>query len=454
MPTLVCDNYRVEHMEKHNRHIDELITKYLDKSLTREECAELRRYLAEDKKHLAYFAEIRDLWLYNTALWQPVISTRPALEKLKKRIRKYTSLVKIRRTVYYASQIAAVIAIAFIFHTVKESNAYSATTHTVLTSTHKSEVTLPDGTIVWLNNNTKLIYPEVFSLTERSVYLEGEAYFKVTKNKARPFVVKSQGQEIKVLGTSFNVRNRPNEDLAETTLISGAVPSTLEAIYALLEGGTDWLAPDENKTSIVWGGQEMKNSPEEPFLGLTEYTLSGNEISAAAAKAVISTDHEQPSWGAMYWQYYDDVKNVTSASVEDLALSRQIVVRQQGVQSATYVPLNRVTLKTGDRIAIRLTISVGRDMQFVCLTDSRAACFEPTEQLSGYKCRERICYYEEVKNTETRFYFDFLPKGTYVISYELDVDRPGEYTQGLSTIQCLYAPQIIARTPAQTIIIK
>lgn len=150
MPTLVCDNYRVEHMERHNRHIDELITKYLDKSLTREECAELRRYLAEDKKHLAYFAEIRDLWLYNTALWQPVISTRSALEKLKKRIRKYTSLVKIRRTVYYASQIAAVIAIAFIFHTVKESNDYSATTHTVLTSTHKSEVTLPDGTIVCL----------------------------------------------------------------------------------------------------------------------------------------------------------------------------------------------------------------------------------------------------------------------------------------------------------------
>lgn len=223
MPTLVCDNYRVEHMEKHNRHIDELITKYLDKSLTREECAELRRYLAEDKKHLAYFAEIRDLWLYNTALWQPIISTRSALEKLKKRIRKYTSLVKIRRTVYYASQIAAVIAITFIFHTVKESNAYSATTHTVLTSTHKSEVTLPDGTIVWLNNNTKLIYPEAFSSTERSVYLEGEAYFKVTKNKARPFVVKSQGQVIKVLGTSFNVRNRPNEDLAETTLISGAV---------------------------------------------------------------------------------------------------------------------------------------------------------------------------------------------------------------------------------------
>lgn len=189
-------------------------------------------------------------------------------------------------------------------------------------------------------------------------------------------------------------------------------------------------------------------------MGLTEYTLSGNEISAAAAKAVISTDHEQPSWGAMYWQYYDDVKNVTSASVEDLALSRQIVVRQQGAQSATYVPINRVTLKTGDRIAIRLTISVGRDMQFVCLTDSRAACFEPTEQLSGYKCRERICYYEEVKIPKPGSISTSYRKEPMLSPMRTDVDRPGEYTQGLSTIQCLYAPQIIARTPAQTIIIK
>ena len=143
-------------------------------------------------------------------------------------------------------------------------------------------------------------------------------------------------------------------------------------------------------------------------------------------------------------------KRVVVFNIHDLGEQ----LKPAGLLVITDTMLNRVTLKTGDRIAIRLTISVGRDMQFVCLTDSRAACFEPTEQLSGYKCRERICYYEEVKNTETRFYFDFLPKGTYVISYELDVDRPGEYTQGLSTIQCLYAPQIIARTPAQTIIIK
>lgn len=230
-----------------------------------------------------------------------------------------------------------------------------------------------------------------------------------------------------------------------------SVPSTLEAIYALLYGGTDWLAADSTQPVIVWGGREMKYSPEEPFLGLTEYSLPGSQVTAADATAVISTDHRQPSWGALYWQYYDDVKNVEAASVNELALDRQILVRQP---SGTYVPINTVALKPGDRVAVRLTLTVGQDMQFVCLTDNRAACLEPVDQLSGYTYRERIGYYQEVKNTETRFYFDFLPKGTYVISYELNVDRPGEYTQGLSTIQCLYAPQIIARTPAQTIIVK
>ncbi len=230
-----------------------------------------------------------------------------------------------------------------------------------------------------------------------------------------------------------------------------SVPSTLEAIYALLYGGTDWLAADTLQPVIVWGGKEMKYNPAEPFVGLTDYTLSGNQVTAADARAVISTNHAQPSWGALYWQYYDDVKNVSAAAVNELDIDRQIFVRQP---SGTYVPLNEVALKTGDRVAIRFTITVGQDMQFVCLTDSRAACFEPADQLSGYTCRERICYYQEMKNTETRFYFDFLPKGTYVIAYELNVDRPGVYTQGLSTIQCLYAPQMIARMPAQAIIVK
>ncbi len=233
-----------------------------------------------------------------------------------------------------------------------------------------------------------------------------------------------------------------------------SVPSTLDAIYALTVGGSDWLAADNTTTSITWGGKEMEATPEEPFLGLTEYALAGKEITPTYAEATITTDHPQPSWGAIYWQYYDNVKNVSAAQGNDLALSRQIYVRQQSAEGTIYVPLHTTSIKPGDRVSVRLTISVGQDMQFVCLTDGRAACLEPADQLSEYECHEHICYYKEVGNDATRFYFEFLPKGTYVITHELNVDRPGEYMQGLSTIQCLYAPQIIARAAAQAIIVK
>ncbi len=233
-----------------------------------------------------------------------------------------------------------------------------------------------------------------------------------------------------------------------------SVPSTLDAISILLRQGTNWLAADTTPSSISWGGKPLDVNPDDAFTGISEYTLNSSEVTVDHAQAVITTDHAHPSWGAIYWQYYDDVKNVEAASVNELTLHRQLFVRRQANDSATYVPLNTTSIKPGDRVAVRLTITAGQDMQFVCLTDNRAACFEPVKQLSGYKYRERIGYYEEIKNTETRFYFESLPKGTYVITYELNVDRPGEYTQGLSTIQCLYAPQMIARASAQTVIVK
>ncbi len=211
-------------MEKHDPHIDHLITKYLDKSITQEESAELRQFLAKNKANLSYFVEMRDLWLYSSAIWQPVVSTKTALLSLLKKIKQAVTRSKIQRAIYYTTQIAAIIIIGVILYTIVNADSPAInSTHTVLTAAHKSRVTLPDGSIVWLNSDSKLVYPEVFSPTERVVSLEGEGFFDVVKNRARPFIVKSHGQEIKVLGTSFNVRNRANSDYAETTLVSGLI---------------------------------------------------------------------------------------------------------------------------------------------------------------------------------------------------------------------------------------
>lgn len=84
-------------------------------------------------------------------------------------------------------------------------------------------ITLADGTQVWLNSCSKLVYPVDFSDTIREVYLEGEAFFDVTKNKEKPFIVKTKDYSIKVLGTAFNVMNYSDEDYSHTTLARGKI---------------------------------------------------------------------------------------------------------------------------------------------------------------------------------------------------------------------------------------
>lgn len=85
------------------------------------------------------------------------------------------------------------------------------------------QVTLPDGSKVWLNAASTLKYPMQFSNAQREVSLEGEAYFEVTKNAHKPFIVKSNHQQVEVLGTVFNINSYTDRGYVETTLLEGSV---------------------------------------------------------------------------------------------------------------------------------------------------------------------------------------------------------------------------------------
>lgn len=85
------------------------------------------------------------------------------------------------------------------------------------------QVVLADGTKVWLNADSKLRFPPDFTKTRREVSLVGEAYFEVAKNRAQPFIIKTAGQEVQVLGTSFNVTAYPDAVSEQTTLVEGKV---------------------------------------------------------------------------------------------------------------------------------------------------------------------------------------------------------------------------------------
>lgn len=91
----------------------------------------------------------------------------------------------------------------------------------------KSKIQLPDGTMVWLNADSKVIYDENFRGDFREVHLEGEAFFDVVKDKDRPFIIHTKTIDVKVLGTAFNVRSYQNEDNTETALFRGSVEITL-----------------------------------------------------------------------------------------------------------------------------------------------------------------------------------------------------------------------------------
>lgn len=234
----------------------------------------------------------------------------------------------------------------------------------------------------------------------------------------------------------------------------GSVPSTIDAIDAILNTGDYMLSSSKNPVKITWGKTVLKPEVIDGFTGYEKYVRQGSEITPNLAKVEISVDQEQPSWGALYRQYFADFTQIQNKAVKGFSIDKQFFVEQMSGKEKIYEPLNKVTLKGGNKVNIRLVIRTDRDLEFVHVKDQRPACFEPVDQLSHYECKDGVCYYQETKDAVTNLYFDFLPKGTYVISYDVWVDRPGSYHNGISTIQCLYAPQWVANTKGRMIIVK
>lgn len=234
----------------------------------------------------------------------------------------------------------------------------------------------------------------------------------------------------------------------------GSVPSTIDAIDAILNTGSYMLSSSENPVKITWGKSVLKPEVTDGFTGYERYVRQGAGITPDLVRVEISVDQEQPSWGALYRQYFADFTQVRNKAVSGLSIDKQFYVEQVSGKDKVYVPLNKVTLKSGDKVNIRLVIKTDRDLEFVHVKDQRPACFEPVDQLSHYECKSGVCYYQETKDAVTNLYFDFLPKGTYVVSYDVWVDRPGNYHNGISTIQCLYAPQWVANTRGRMIIVR
>ena len=113
-------------------------------------------------------------------------------------------------------------------------------------------------------------------------------------------------------------------------------------------------------------------------------------------------------------------------------------------------------LHVGDRLRIRFDLTTDRNLEYLQLADMRAASVEPVSTAAGYSYnwRDDIGYYSAPGNTRNVFYIDRLSKGSYVIEYEVNVQKPGRFTVGNAVMQCLYSPAFRATTTSATITVE
>lgn len=225
---------------------------------------------------------------------------------------------------------------------------------------------------------------------------------------------------------------------------------TINAISALLGTGSNWFTAKEKTPFIKVGNETVNTKNAELGTGYMKTSWNKTEITPDMATVTIDKEDNQPAYGALYWQYYEDIDKVAKNKT-GLHIEKQLLKEQNN--SLVTIEKNH-PLQVGDKVVVRLTVRTDKDIDFVRLKDMRAPCFEPIETLSQTKWKDGTIYYQETRDASTNFYFDRLKKGTYVLEYNVYVNRRGSYSNGISTIESMYAPEFKSHTEGITVIVE
>jgi uncharacterized protein YfaS (alpha-2-macroglobulin family) len=227
--------------------------------------------------------------------------------------------------------------------------------------------------------------------------------------------------------------------------------ATADACYALLMGGTDWL--DQDRTVTIQLGEKQVELKGDAGTGYFSKIFDAPFIDTSMGHIKVSMSSSRsggsPAWGAVYWQYFDQLDQITVAegAKAPLRVEKRLFVQRNTDRGPVLdtVPDNG-TLHVGERVVVRIVLRSDRDLEYVHLKDMRGACLEPLNVLSGYKWRGGLGYYEITKDVSTEFFFPSVPKGVYVFEYPLVVEQTGEYSNGVASVECMYAPEFAFHT--------
>jgi TonB-dependent SusC/RagA subfamily outer membrane receptor len=235
--------------------------------------------------------------------------------------------------------------------------------------------------------------------------------------------------------------------------------STTEAIYALLLQGTDWLSVKDN-TVITLGDEKimtkkLTENEKEAETGYLKLNWKADEVKKEMATVKIENKSNVPGFGGIYWQYFEDLDKIKTNTGAILSVSKELYHNKSTIKGNE---LEKITaekpLQIGDLITVRLLITSKEDTEFVHLKDMRASCFEPVDVLSKYQYRDGLGYYTSTKDAATHLFFDKINKGTYVIEYNIRVNNSGEFSNGITTIESMYAPEFTSHTKGIRVKVK
>ncbi|MCU0322434.1 MAG: TonB-dependent receptor plug domain-containing protein [Chitinophagaceae bacterium] len=241
--------------------------------------------------------------------------------------------------------------------------------------------------------------------------------------------------------------------------------ATADACYVLLNTGSDWVN-NSNQVQIKLGTQTINskratnNEKQQTSNGYIKERIPGDKVNPAMGNITIrqfvnsSLEQLTPSYGAVYWQYFEDLDKITEAS-SPLSIKKKLFVEKNTDKGKVLEPMNENDeLKVGDKLVIRIVVISDRTMEYLHLKDMRASGTEPVNVLSTYKWQDGLGYYEATKDASTNFFIDRLEKGTYVFEYPLYVTHTGTFSVGIATIQCMYAPEFTSHSEGIKIKVK
>jgi len=226
--------------------------------------------------------------------------------------------------------------------------------------------------------------------------------------------------------------------------------ATTEAVYALLLRGTSLLASDK-QVKITLGNEivdpyKKDGSKPEAGTGYFKTSWEASAIKPEMGNITVTNPNSTVAWGALYWQYFEQLDHITPAQTP-LSLNKKLFREVNTPTGPVIEPITENSpIKIGDKIVVRVELRTDRAMEYIHLKDMRASAFEPVDILSGYRYQGGLGYYESTLDASTNFFISYLPKGTYVFEYKLIATQKGEFSNGITSVQCMYAPEFAAHS--------